>query len=175
MKKIILLLLCFMLSINSSLYAQYFRSFQTCTCIDFVWSDWKDQYLDIHTLSGNYHSFCIYSTDYHPSSYLFKFTIDNFSKPDKKTIRQHWRSKTWYEYTGWVEYNISESYPTAEAGLKGYWRMPTVSKGGKGVITKRVRATIKIAPFKRLPNTYNIFYEGVGLGISLKDVTFEYW
>lgn len=35
--------------------------------------------------------------------------------------------------------------------------------------TKKItsKATIKIAPFKYLPRTYNIFFDNVGLGITL--------
>lgn len=172
------------ISISIPSFAQFgFNTYSTCAYYDGFWSKWDDRYTNIFDLYGNYHSIAIYEANTHPSNFYFKFEIDNFQIPDKKTIKNHYKNKTWYEYSGWVEYNITDQYPTAKDALRNNpilfpnfpYVLPQQRGDTKPTVTKRVRATIKIEPFKKTPKVYNIFYENVGFAINLENNTFRNW
>lgn len=156
------------------------------------WGDWKDYRAKCY---GSYAGFILYENGKHPSEYHFAFLIDGYTPPTKKEIKEHFKHNTWWTYTGTVEYYISDVYPTFKSALmelyqplseddtksESYQRKlslakaTNIRKNGKAIGFTRVqsRATIKIAPYKEHPNTYNIWVEGVGLGISLNGLYFE--
>lgn len=108
-----------------------------------------------------------------PWDWCFKFEIDNYVKPDKKTRKQHQKSNTWYEYSGWVEYYVTDDYPTIQKVLERY-QFPEIRPTGETARAKRrARATIKIAPYKKAPDCFNIYFDGVGVGIDFSECPFE--
>lgn len=156
-------------------------NYQTAAYYDGYWSKWETQYLNIFNINGNYHSMTIYNDDTHPSDFYFEFWIDNFIRPDKKEIKRHYKKKIWYEYTGWVRYNITDKYPTFKDALKNgvfpnfpYVR-PHKSGDKKPTVTQKVKATIKIAPYKEHPQCYNIYFDGVGFAIDITNNKFTNW
>ena len=81
----------------------------------------------------------------------------------------------WYEYSGTVEYYISDDDPSVLAMFrkkKGVYFIASTLKNGRPTKKITSKATIKIAPFKDLPNTYNIWFDGVGFAISLNGSSF---
>lgn len=165
MKKNFLLLCLFLIT---SLYVQ--AQISTCAYYDGYWGEWKKQYYTYsescrYKIYGNYSGFIVhYNTD-HPSKYIFKFQADSYSQPTKETIKYHWKNKTWYEYNGFVEYFIDNSYPTIKSALKT-WSFAFITNTSDHV-KRTARATIKIAPYKDHPRVYNIYFEDVGIAIDL--------
>ena len=164
MKKIILiisLLLC--ISFNCA------ANIKTCGHFDGYWSDWEEEETGIK-IHGNYDGFIIYLDKEGPWEYRFKFQINNMIFPDKKQRKKDIKANTYYTFTGTVEYYITDNYPNILKlfrAAKGPLFAPAKLDNGRP--TKKVtrRATIKIAPFKDHPECYNIWFDGVGFGISL--------
>lgn len=108
-----------------------------------------------------------------PWDWCFKVELDNYIKPDKKIRKQCQKTNTWYEYSGWVEYYVTDEYPTIQKVLERY-RFPIIQpKGDTARAKRRARATIKIAPYKKAPECFNIYFDGVGVGISFSKCPFE--
>ncbi len=156
----------------------------TCAYYDGYWGEWTQQYLlplysweqrkDYYNLYGNYSGFIIYDKEFHPSQYCFKFQINNYVPPTKKQIKEHYKKKEWYEYSGTVEYYVVESEPTIKDVLKATTNpygsgFPIYNHGAKRV----ANATIKIAPYKKRPQVYNFWFDDVGFAISLDFIEFN--
>lgn len=157
------------------------------------WGDWKNYWTECW---GNYGGFKLYNYGEHISNYHFAFNINGYTTPSKKEIKEHRKNKTWWTYTGTVEYYISDVYPTLKSALMElgrpleekdaddfdykYKKLPlaraaNMSKNGKTIGFTRIiaKATIKIAPYKKHPDTYNIWVDDVALGISLNGQSFN--
>lgn len=105
--------------------------------------------------------------------WCFKFEIDNYRRPDKKERKMHEKSNQWYEYSGWVEYYVTDDYPTIEKVLEKY-KFPLIEpKGDSARAKRRARATIKIAPYKKEPTCFNIYFDAVGVAISFNKWPFD--
>jgi len=147
----------------------------TCAYYDGYWGEWKQQYYTYsrhswYKLYGNYSGFIVYYDYRHPSEYIFKFQIDRFVPPSKEEIKKHWKNNLWYEYDGYVEYFIDKDYPNIKTALK---RFSFAFISSSSYNTKRTaRAKIKIAPYKKHPKVYNIFFEDVGIAIDLESTYF---
>lgn len=188
-KNILLLVIC-TLGVTSA-YSQ--ATFRTCCYYNGYWGEWKDTWVRCW---GNYSGFILYSSGDHKSDYYFRFQIDDYTEPSKKEIKKHRKTDTWWTYTGTVEYYISDVYPTFKSCLMdlghpltkkdtedSYYtnkklplaRAANMRNSGKTIGFTRVtsRATIKIAPYKKHPNTYNIWIDDVGFGISLNGNSFN--
>lgn len=108
-----------------------------------------------------------------PWDWCFKFEVENYVKPDKKVRKEHQKNNIWYEYSGWVEYYVTDDYPTIQKVLEHY-QFPMVQPTGDSARAKRrARATIKIAPYKKAPECFNINFDGVGVGISFGEFPFD--
>lgn len=151
---------------------------------DGYWGKWKSHTTRFiysppsyyYSLFGNYSGFIIYSKYDHPSEYIFKFQADNYTNPDKKIIKEHLKNNSWYEYSGTVEYYVTEEYPTIEAVLRKY-EFPYFNYNsgyeGNPCVKRTARATIKIAPYKKHPQCYNIYFDNVAVGIDMEDSYFN--
>jgi len=153
---------------------------------DGYWGEWEnafvttlsggvDQSLPYTKIYGNYSGFCTYRSNFHPSNYSFKFQINNYYQPDKKTRNEHLKTNKWYEYSGVVEYYINDDLPTMKDIMKaGYalGKFPAVQPDWQGARKRTTNATIQIAPYKDHPKVYNIWFEGVGVGIDLGMIYF---
>lgn len=171
----------------------YFRLKQSVYYNDY-WGNWKE--MDDTRIQGNYDGFIIYEDHMHPSDYFFSFQIQGYVTPSKKDIKQHYKTNTWWVYDGYVEYYICDLYPTVVDVFKAKGRLLKdwdinkeyenslsalkASKMMKGqsytpIGFKKVRknATIKIAPYKKVPQVYNIYFDGGGYAIDLNNTKFE--
>lgn len=183
----------------SSTYAFSQKGISTAYLYKGYWSQWVDAGFNYYGmtrdskigLAGEYDHFCIFDKGRHPSDFFFKFRISGYTQPTKKEIKRHYKTKTEWVYSGYVEYYVCDLYPTFEDCLKElrrplkcndvetdeYNRQLSVlraSKMSKGIsfspmgyqkITRP--ATIKIMPYKKLPQCYNFFFDNVGYAIDL--------
>lgn len=167
MKKLLLIVsLLFCVSLNSDAQIRISGYF------DGYWSEWQDLGAEI---KGNYDGFIIYLSNEGPWEYRFKFKINNMLFPSKKQRKHDIKNDKWYEFSGTVEYYITDKFPTIlklfrEA--KGPLFAPAKLDKGRPTYKVTKRATIKIAPFKDKPKTYNIWFEDVGFAINLNDIYF---
>ena len=157
---------------------------RTCAYYDGYWGKWKDQWLPslfssspekfYYDLYGNESGFIVYNKGDHPSDYVFKFQINNYVKPSKQQIKDHYKRNDWYEYNGTVEYFVVESAPTIKEILKK-WGFPIYhdwSTRNEPIAKRVANATIKIAPYKKHPELYNIWFDDVAIGIQLVYIHF---
>lgn len=108
-----------------------------------------------------------------PWDWCFKFEFDNYYKPDKKSRKEHQKNNTWFEYSGWVEYYVTDDYPNIQKVLEHY-QFPMIQPTGDSARAKRrARATIKIAPYKKAPKCFNIYFDDVGVGLSFSECPFD--
>lgn len=153
-----------------------FEGFKTCSWHDGFWGDWKMHYHSITKLRGSNSGFAIYSSSDHPSKYVFRFQIDSYTAPDKKTIKHHFKNNEWYVYSGIAEYYVTDEFPTIDKILKAY-EFPYFNcdsgYGYRPCVKRTAKATIKIAPYKEYPKCYNIFFDGVAVAIELVDLHFN--
>jgi len=154
-----------------------------CVNVDGYWGKW-DNWYNLYTVYGNYGGFCCYwqgrysFESNHPSEWEWRFTIKNYQAPTKKEKKEHLKKDIWYEYEGTFEYYITDEDQSIKKMFLEHGR-PSVDpahhkteKGQMPCVKKTVPATIKIAPYKDHPKTYNIWFEGVGFGISLDNSHF---
>lgn len=169
MKKIIFII-SMLLSISFNSDAQI----KACGHFDGYWSDWKDMGTETE-IKGNYDGFIIYLDKEGPWEYRFKFKVNNMTFPNKRQRKKDIKTDTWYTFSGTVEYYITDSYPTIIQlfrAAKGPMFAPAKLDNGRPTKKVTKRATIKIAPFKDRPKTYNIWFENVGFGINLNNSYF---
>lgn len=106
-------------------------------------------------------------------NWCFSFEIDDYERPNKETRKDHYKNGTWYEYSGWAEYYVSDDYPTIKRVLE-VLRFPWIGPHGETLRAKRrAKATIKIAPYKKAPTVFNIFFDGVGVALAFDKCPFD--
>lgn len=112
----------------------------------------------------------------------FQFSIDDYKKPNKNEIKEHWKKKEPFIYSGWAEYYVCEKYPTIKEAFSSHdsgcslGQLPVLRPSldkykwlNLGPIVKRrAKASIKIAPYKKYPEYFYIFFDNVGVGIYKK-------
>ena len=95
---------------------------------------------------------------------------------DKSTIKNHLKNNLWYEYSGTVEYYVTEDYPTIESVLRTFdfpYFNCNSGYNGNPCVKRTAKATIKIAPYKKRPKVYNIYFDNVAVGIYMEDSYFN--
>lgn len=160
MKKISLILTFCLISIKI-LFASNPSFVTFSVCVDGYWNEWKTYHMMI---DGSYSSILLGKPGVPPWDYSLKFTIDNYKTPSKKEIKYHLKEKIWYEYSGTVEYYVSDSYPTIESVFRtfeGPWIGPA------GGVKRTARARIKIAPYQKHPVVYCLYFDNVGFALDL--------
>ena len=75
-------------------------------------------------------------------------------------IKYHYKNNLPFEYRGYVEYFVSESYPTIKSALKSVG-FAWVKNGDNNSYKRTSNATIKILPYKKHPQCYNIAFEAL--------------
>ena len=148
---------------------------KTCAYFDGFWSPWISNYEA--QVYGNYEGFVIHTASEGPWEYRFKFTINDFKVPNKKQRKKDIKNNRYYEFSGTVEYYVSDILPSAITAFrdnKGPKFLPAKNKRGKPAKKIISRATIRVAPFKDVPRIYNIWYDNVALGIDLNTTYFSH-
>ena len=147
---------------------------KTSLCQNGTWSEWKRASGVVQV--GNWDCFTVqgWLSD---RPFYFRVTLDNFSMPDKKTRNAHIKNQEWYEYSGYIEYWIDDEHldfisNISEDTSLGYFPNEAVIRSavyGTPRIIKKSKAIIKIAPFKKRPQTYNIWFENIGYAFYCYD------
>lgn len=159
------LLALFTFSANPS-YAQYKESF----CYKGSWSDWK--YWN-GNIAGYPNRSGLALRTYGGITY-FSFKINNYVPPTKKEIKQHLKTNEWFAYSGVVEYCVDEDKPTIEdIAREHFFVYPDPRISDRPIETRRAQCTIRIAPYKKQPSCYNIFFEGVGIALDIQGIVFR--
>jgi hypothetical protein len=169
MKKIFLLFsLFYCVAFNSS------AQISGACYYDGYWGEWTDYGNEVK-IRGNYDGFIIYSSKEGPWEYRFKFTINNLKFPNKKQRKKDIAADKWYVFTGTVEYYITDDNPSILSLFRKAKRplfSPAKLDGGRPTKKITSKAKIRIAPFRNVPEYYNIWFDNVGFGIHMKNVYF---
>jgi hypothetical protein len=165
MKKLILFLF---LLVSCAIYGQaQVKGLQYCTMVDGYWSAWKYDYIVM--LQGKYDEFIIYQSYDHPSDYSIKVKIYGMNmEVDKKERKRRIKENQWYEYRGSIEYYTNDYHPNVKETLREQFLPGSFATAAQTGSKIHIRpATIRIAPYKKRPVTYNILFDGLGIGLSL--------
>lgn len=112
-----------------------------------------------------------------PWNWCFKMYLDGDYLPiGKKALKKFQKEHdgSWCEYPGWVEYYVSDEYPTIEKILeKEHFPFidPTTKTSGK-IVKRKAKAVVKVSTFSwsynySYPCSFEILFDGCGLRISL--------
>ena len=170
MKKV-LFTFCFLLFAANNSWGQISFS----AYFDGFWSPWIQA--SEARVYGNYESFVVHTVADGPWNYRFKFTIHDFKVPNKKQRKKDIKAGRYYEFTGTVEYYVTDEKPTARDAFrknKGPVFISAESKDGRPNRKITSKATIRVSPFKDYPRVYNIWYDNVALGIDLNTIYFTH-
>ena len=194
MKRIILalriLFLIIVMFTSNSMYSQYIG---VSYYYQGVWNGWRgNNYMNMYHLYGSRHGYRVYEDGKRPADFFFRFWITDYSTPNKKDIKTHYKTNTKWIYKGYVEYYVCDVYPTFEDCLRELERplykddvedkifypeklalvkANSIRKYGSfnPIGYKKVTkpAEIWIVPYKKYPRIYNIFFDNVGYAIDL--------
>ena len=169
MKKVHSLLVIILITSVFSIPGFCQRNFNSCTYINKYWGKWQSNTGYVTGRGDSDDSFIIYHADSHPSAYIMKVTVLNMLiEKDKKEMKRRIKSREWYEFYGTVEYFTNPTYPDINKMLL-YWPSrvsPSATEPNvKSIVSM---AVIKVAPYKNIPETFNILFDGVGIGIQLQ-------
>lgn len=144
------------------------RNFTYGKRIDGIWGNWTGSGL---VCKGDYKDLFVYRSNDHPSNYIFRLKISGMeklfssSKEDKKLRKEHLKENKWYEFEGELYFYGARIYKDFFSSFPNIYLGATSEPLNGG----RVKVNIKVAPFKDKHGiqTYNINYDGLGLGIQL--------
>lgn len=152
---------------TSSTYAQWEQTF----CYRGDWDTWRPCLGRIYTNST--YSKIILKTS--GGLEYFSFWIPDYQKPSKKELKEHRKSGEWFSYTGIVEYRINDNFPDAETIAKySMFVIPNPRIDKAPTVKRSTRCTIRIAPYKKHPEVYNIWFDFIGVGISIRGLKFNF-
>lgn len=103
---------------------------------------------------------------------IFTVTIPRYNSPSKKELKQHRDSREWFVYTCTVEYYVDDNTPTAlDLAKKAcFIKAPNPRKDVTPIVLRKATATIRIHPYKKVPEGFNIYFDKIAVGISLKSL-----
>lgn len=105
---------------------------------------------------------------------VFSFQIPNFRLPDKKQRKEHLKSGQFFTFYGTVEYYVNDEYPTAEMLAKNdRLVIPNPRRDTTPTVKRRASCEIKIAPFKKEPEVWNLFFDNIAIAISTQGIKFK--
>lgn len=159
MKKIVwLLTCCSLLSGCSILFPPDPLSFSYAQYIDGYWGKWEKFYSE--TYQGSPRQFIVYNKYGHPSNFCFRVTITD-------TFNEYTVPDDFVSFNGYIECRGTQWHDrkpfTLQEQSRFFVRLPTKSSGN---IIKRP-ATIRIMRIPKRGYVYNIFFDDVGLGLTI--------
>lgn len=105
----------------------------------------------------------------------FTFWITGYRTPTKDERKFHQKNDVWYEYTGWVEYTVNDDYPTAADLSK--WKkfvLPEPRYDITPTVTRKTTCKIRIAPYKKHPEVYNVLFDNIAVAVSISGLKFNF-
>lgn len=158
----------FILSFILSSYPAVMISQKICFNYKGYWSDWEHVYGDASRYDNG--AGVVFSEGGLP---FFSFQITSFVEPSREQLKEHRKTKEWLEYTGYVEYYVNDKSPTAGHIAKQCELVrPNPRRDITPTVKRRAYATIRIAPYKDYPEVYNLFFDDIGVGVSIEGVRF---
>lgn len=170
------LLLCNSCGLLDSVYEDGL-DYGTSFAVNGRWADWQGMSLKYFGLHGNYSDIAIIVNS-KPWVTVCHFHINQSINMNKTT--------EWESYSGYIEYYVSDQYPTIYSQLtSNRYKFYTitdlddalaylpfaVTSETNGAVKRTANATIKIAPHKKnKPQTYNIHFDGVAIGLDLRNL-----
>lgn len=152
-----------------------FGQIKVSSWCDGCWGEWFP--ITSVKVYGDYSGFTLYYSNDHPSQFMFRFQIDSYKETTYKERKANRKEKKWLEYSGIVEYYVSESYPTIKDIItKKQFPLisPTTAKEGEPCVKRTTKAKISIEPsYMFYPRNYAIWFDGIGVGINLNDFFFD--
>lgn len=140
--------------------------------VDGYWSNWWLEDFDYYgifrscgdVITDGVNDFAIHPKGDLPSNYFLRIHINNYSyKGDV--------------FDGWVEYYVSETYPTVksvftEAYKGGRLRVFPRPQWKENTVKRRANATIRVLKrYKNAPTVMNCWFDNVGLAIDVTTVS----
>lgn len=169
MRKLAILFFLTVLSIGASAQAPVVRF---SSFYDGYWGEWHGG--DRYKATGTYNDFVVYHEYNHPSKYYYKikFNVPNANNGEipKKEKKRRLKNNEWYEYEGTIEFYLNENYSLVEHWIEGFGKIGNnvpYRNGGKYNILKTYPCTIKIAPYKDSPRTYNVYFDKFGIAFII--------
>lgn len=170
MKRIFLTFISVLVCVFANAADDYY--IRTCLYKTNYWTNWE-VYSNM-AFYGNWSQITCYYYDFGDGSvscFDFRLTIDKFSIPDERTRQLHLNNGSWYEYSGTIEYWIDDEHMDFISNCK-YVQLPSEAIPCKKhdntpSIIKKSHAKIQIAPYESYPQTYNIWFEGVGFAFDM--------
>lgn len=133
------------------------------------WSNWELIYGDISKYSDG----SGYALNSNGLIY-FSFKITSLLPTTKEELKEHLKTGEWIEVNGWVEYYVNDMKPTAaDVAKTSYFVIPNPRKDKTPNARRMASATIKIAPYKNKPEVYNIWFDGIGVGLDVRGLKFQ--
>ena len=166
MRKLILFLLVFCGLFKFQINAQ-----SICFNYKGEWSPWEDiRYFKVYR--NNDCSGLTLKTN--GGLKALSFQITNFRFPDKKEREEHLKSGKSFSYYGTIEYYVNSALPTAEDIAKRCLLVAPYPRSEIETPTlRRSVCEIRIKPFKKEPEVWNIFFDNIGIAISTKGLKFK--
>lgn len=105
---------------------------------------------------------------------FFKFHINNYRKPTKEEIKQHFKNNKSFIYYGTVEYYVSDHYPTAKDFSKASaFVVPDPRLDITPVVLRHAKCEIRILPYQKQPEVYYIMFDDIAIEISIKGLSWK--
>ena len=135
-----------------------------------IWGSWEKVYN--FSATGKLSDLIIFQSYSHPSNYICRLKISDFKIPDRKTVRQHYRSNKRYLYHGVLEWAVPQGdTPIVANFVKSFPCYPEAAiKAGRYY---KSNVEVYIYPTKNYPAgnlTFNIYFvgnPGMGIGINI--------
>lgn len=107
--------------------------------------------------------------------YYFGFNIPDYREPSKKERKRHEKYNIWYEYTGYVSYCVNDTYPTALDFAKvSKFVIPSPLYDETPTVVRETNCIIKIAPYKKHPELYTVFFDNIVVGVDITGLKFNF-
>ena len=150
----------------------YADHYSTAFCYKGQWASWENHYFPSSSYSkesDNWKSSCTYSSEKDIIGLTLKDSGGNTYYSFK--ITNYSRGKG--TYTGTVEYYVNDTKPTAEAVARANtFLRPNLRYDTTPSVKRTARATIKIVNDEKKPAVFNLWYDNIGVGFSVRNV---YW
>lgn len=155
----------------------------TCVCVGNMWAEkWNNNDFKAATVySGDKFIITVYPRNDEVWNYYCKITINEFSIPDKKTIKAHQKNNKWLFYGDCdVEFFYNVEYPSIEECFANYGGF-VVNAKDTSAKKRKVKGRVKVNPdfftagkekkdVKKMDMAINCYFDEVGYAVDFTDL-----
>ena len=155
----------------------------TCVCVGNMWAEkWNNTaYKAATTYNGDKFIITVYARNDEVWNYYCKITINDFSIPDRKTIKAHQKNDKWFFYGDCdIEFFYNVEYPSVEECFANYGGFVVNSKDTSAK-KRKVKGRAKFNPYfftagsekkdvKKMDMAINCWFDEVGYGVDFTDL-----